>query len=136
MEQNNKNNGFRYTYSAREQAEIRRIRDKYTDGAPEEDKLARLRRLDARVTAKAQCVALCLGVVGSLILGTGMSLCMTDLSEILGPHRNIAIALGILIGVIGGVLAAMAYPMYNRITEKEKKRVAPEILRLTEELMK
>ena len=136
MEQNNKSRDFSYTYSAKEQTEIRRIRDKYTTKASTEDKRARLRRLDARVTARAQSIALIFGVIGTLILGTGMSLCMSDFSKILGSHKSLAIVLGIILGVNGGMLAALAYPMYNRIMEREKKRVAPEILRLTEDLIK
>ena len=128
-------NGFTYTYSAREQAELRRIREKYT--APtEEDKMARLRRLDASVTNTAQAVALALGVVGTLILGFGMSLCMTELAEILGSHKDMAMAIGILVGVVGGVLASLAYPIYHAIVKAKRKRLAPEILRLTDELMK
>ena len=53
---NNENRGFQYTYSAKEQAEIRNIRDKYTKTEDTEDKMERLRRLDARVTQKAQAV--------------------------------------------------------------------------------
>ena len=58
MEQNhNEQNGFSYTYSAKEQAELKRIRDKYTPPTEPEDKLERLRRLDAEVTKTAQGVA-------------------------------------------------------------------------------
>ena len=135
--ENNKQeqNGFTYTYSAREQAELRRIREKYT--APtEEDKMARLRRLDASVTNTAQAVALALGVVGTLILGFGMSLCMTELAEILGSHKDMAMVIGILTGVVGGILASLAYPIYHAIVKAKRKRLAPEILRLADELMK
>ena len=135
--ENNKQeqNGFTYTYSAREQAELRRIREKYTAPA-EEDKMARLRRLDTSVTNTAQAVALALGVVGTLILGFGMSLCMTELGEILGSHKDMAMAIGILVGVVGGILASLAYPIYHAIVKAKRKRLAPEILRLTDELMK
>ena len=76
MQTPNNDHRFTYTYSAREQAEIKRIRNKYT--APEsEDKMTRLRRLDASVTQTAQVVALVFGILGSLILGFGMSLCMS-----------------------------------------------------------
>ena len=89
MDNNNQEqNGFTYTYSAKEQAELKHIRDKYTAPTKEEDKMARLRRLDASVTQKAQIVALIFGVIGALILGTGMSLCMSDFAEILGSHRD------------------------------------------------
>ena len=136
MENNNENKGFRYTYSAKEQAELKRIREKYTPSTEAEDKMAKLRRLDASVTQKAQVVALIFGIVGALILGAGMSLCMSDFAEILGSHRDMAMVIGIPIGLVGGVLAALAYPMYNFIVKRERKKIAPEIIRLTDELMK
>ena len=136
MENNNENKGFRYTYSAKEQAELKRIREKYTPSTEAEDKMAKLRRLDASVTQKAQAVALIFGVIGALILGTGMSLCMTDFAQILGSHRDMAMVVGIPVGLVGGVLAALAYPMYNLIVKRERKKIAPEIIRLTDELMK
>ena len=71
MENNNENNGFQYTYSAKEQAELKRIRDKYTAPTEAEDKMARLRRLDASVTKAAEATALVFGVLGTLILGFG-----------------------------------------------------------------
>ena len=137
MDNNNQEqNGFTYTYSAKEQAELKHIRDKYTTPTEDEDKMARLRRLDASVTQKAQIVALIFGVIGALILGAGMSLCMSDFAEILGSYRDMAMVIGIPIGLIGGVLVALAYPMYNVIVKRERKKIAPEIIRLTDELMK
>ena len=136
MENNNENNGFQYTYSAREQAELKRIRDKYTAPTEAEDKMARLRRLDASVTNTAQAVALVFGVIGSLILGFGMALIMTDFSEILGFGETMAMIIGIPIGIIGGILASLAYPIYNAIVKAKRKKIAPEIIRLTDELMK
>lgn len=133
---NQEQNGFIYTYSAKEQAELKRIRDKYTAPTEVEDKMARLRRLDASVTNTAQAIALVFGVIGTLILGFGMSLCMTDLGEILGSHRDMAMIIGIIVGVIGGILASLAYPIYNAIVKVKRKKLAPEIIRLTDELMK
>ena len=130
------NNGFQYTYSAREQAELKRIREKYTPPTKAEDKLERIRKLDASVTGKAQAVALILGVVGALILGAGMSLCMSDFAEILGAYKDMALVIGIPIGLVGGVLATLAYPTYHLIVKQERKKIAPEIIRLTDELMK
>ena len=136
MENNNENKGFRYTYSAKEQAELKRIREKYTPSTEAEDKMERLRKLDAGVTQKAQVVALIFGIIGALILGIGMSLCISDFAEILGSYRNMAMVIGIPIGLVGGVLAALAYPIYNLIVKRERKKIAPEIIRLTDELMK
>lgn len=136
MENNNENNGFQYTYSAKEQAELKRIRDKYTAPTEVEDKMARLRRLDASVTNTAQAVALVFGVIGTLILGFGMSLIMTELAESLGISGDAAMVIGIIVGIVGGILASLAYPIYNAIVKAKRKKLAPEIIRLTDELMK
>ncbi len=137
MENNNNEQGiFTYTYSAEEQAEIRRIRERYTPKADTEDKMARLRRLDAAATRTAQLVALTLGIIGTLILGFGMSLCMTDIGNILGAYKDMALLVGIIIGVLGGVLVGLAYPIYGAIVKIKRERLAPEIIRLTDELMK
>ena len=69
-------------------------------------------------------------------MGTGMSLVMTDLGEIFGAYQNAALYIGILVGIVGIVLVGCAYPVYNRVLKKERERIAPEILQLTEELMK
>ena len=137
MDNNNQEqNGFTYTYSAKEQAELKHIRDKYTAPTEDEDKMARLRRLDASVTNTAQAVALVFGIIGALILGFGMSLCMTEFGEILGSYQDMAMVIGIIVGVVGGVLASLAYPIYNAIVKAKRKKIAPEIIRLTDELMK
>ena len=137
MENNNQEqSGFTYTYSAREQAELRRIREKYTAPTEAYDKMARLRRLDASVTSTAQAIALVFGVVGTLMLGFGMSLIMTELAKILAMTRGTAMVVGILVGILGGALASLAYPVYNAIVRIKRKKLAPEIIRLTDELMK
>ena len=82
------NNTFQYTYSAKQQAEIKSIRNKYL--APEPDKLEQLRRLDAGVAQKATAVSLIAGILGALILGLGMSLMMSDLAAYLGISQGAA----------------------------------------------
>ena len=127
----NKEESFSYTYSAAQQQEVESIRKKYLP--KEEDKLEQLRRLHSIPTQKAQAWAIALGVIGALVLGTGMSLCMTPLSGFLG---GTAMFVGIPVGLVGIVLVALAYPLYNRVLKKERAKIAPEILRLTDELMK
>ena len=125
------NESFRYTYSAQQQKEIEAIRNKYLP--KEDDKMEQLRMLHARPTKRAQAAAISVGVIGSLVLGTGMSLALTDFGAILG---DFALVMGILTGIIGMVLVALAYPIYNRVLKKQRKRIAPQILKLTDELMK
>ena len=134
--ENNEKETFKFTYSAKEQEEIKAIRKKYSAPEEKEDKMEELRRLDASVTQKASAYALVVGIIGALILGFGMSLAMTELGEIIGITGNISMLIGIIIGVIGIVLVSFAYPIYNHIVKKERERIAPEIIRLTDELMK
>ena len=124
------NHSFEYTYSAERQQEIEAIRKKYLP--KEEDKMEQLRRLHSIPTQKAQAASIAIGVLGTLILGTGMSLCMTDLGAALG---HLAMVIGILVGLFGLVMVALAYPVYNIVLRKERQRIAPEILRLSEELL-
>ena len=121
---------FQYTYSAQQQQEIEHIRKKYLP--PEEDKMETLRRLHNSATRLAKIWSITIGIIGALILGTGMSLCMTELSQILG---GLGMFVGIPVGLAGLVLIALAYPVYNHILKKERQRIAPEILRLTDELL-
>ena len=125
------NHSFEYTYSAAQQKEVEEIRKKYLP--KEEDKMEQLRKLHAIPTQKAQAASLAVGVVGALIMGTGMSLAMTDIGAALG---SLAMVLGIFAGVAGMVLAALAYPAYNRVLKKQREKIAPEILRLSDELLK
>lgn len=122
---------FDYTYSASQQKEIENIRRKYIQ--PEEDKMEQLRKLHNSATRKAQTWALTLGILGALIMGTGMSLAMTQLGALVG---GLAMPVGILVGLCGMALVAAAYPVYNAALKKERARIAPQILRLTDELMK
>ena len=125
------NHSFEYTYSAEQQKEVEEIRKKYLPR--EEDKMEQLRKLHAIPTQKAQAASLAVGIVGALIMGTGMSLAMTDIGAALG---SLAMVLGIVAGVAGMVLAALAYPAYNRVLKKQREKIAPEILRLSDELLK
>lgn len=127
MNNQSENNTFSYTYSAKQQAEIENIRKKYAPSASEEDKMEQLRRLDRNVTNKATVISLILGITGTLIMGTGMSFALVWQNTLFVP--------GIIIGIIGIGLLSAAYPVYNTILKKEREKAAPEILRLTDELL-
>lgn len=116
---------FSYTYSAKQQEEIKKIREKYVP--KEADKMEQLRRLDASVTRKGTVISLVVGIIGALVLGVGMCCCMvwTDL-----------FVLGIIVGIIGITAVLAAYPLYSFVTKREREKIAPEIIRLTDELMK
>ena len=133
---NNESNGFSYTYSAKDREEIIRIREKYTEKDESEDKMERLRRLDLGATQRAQAWALVFGVIGALLLGSGMSLFMSELGSMIGLGTVQSLLIGIPMGLVGCVLVSLAYPMYNLILKRQREKIAPEIIRLTDELMK
>lgn len=122
---------FKMTYSAQQQEEINQIRKKYIP--QEQDKMEQLRALDAGVGKKATIVSLIVGILGTLIMGLGMSMVMSDFGNLLGSG---ALPIGIIIGVIGSAMLACAYPLYNHTLKKEREKIAPEIIRLTDELIK
>lgn len=117
---------FEYTYSARQQQEIEQIRSKYLP--KQESKMDQLRRLDQSATKKGTAVAIFLGVIGCLLLGIGMCCTMVWAEQWFLP--------GIIIGLIGIGVVAIAYPVYTHITKKQREKLAPQILKLTEELSK
>ena len=123
--------GFHFTYSAVQQQEVEDIRKQYLPR--EENKMEQLRKLHGIPTQKAQAASLAVGIIGALIMGTGMSLAMTDIGAALG---SLAMIFGIAVGLVGMVLVALAYPLYNQVLKKQREKIAPEILRLSDELLK
>jgi hypothetical protein len=128
------NEHFSFTYSAAQQQEIEHIRSKYLP--KQEDKMERLRRLHKSASKKARLWAITIGIIGTLILGTGMSLAMTNLGTMLGIQTAQTMLIGVAVGIVGMILIALAYPVYNHILKKERQRIAPEILQLTDDLLK
>lgn len=120
----NEKEAFEYTYSAKQQDEIERIRSKYVP--KKESKMEQLRKLDQKAERPGIIVALALGVVGTLIFGTGM--CCTML------WADKVFVLGIFLGIIGLGIALVAYPVYVKITASERAKVAEQIIALSNEL--
>lgn len=124
------NNTFRYSYSSSLQEELKDIKKKYA-GQPEsqeEDQLELLRKLDKSSTRKSTIVSIVMGAAGCLIMGIGMCCTMVWAAAMFLP--------GIIIGVAGIAMMAAAYPVYVRITKKERAKIAPQVLDIIEKLSK
>jgi hypothetical protein len=119
-----KNETFNYNYSSKQQEEIQRIREKYVP--KEENKMEQLRHLDESATKPGTIAALAVGIIGALLLGVGMCCSLV--------WAESYFIVGIVIGIIGIATLVAAYPLYMYITKKQREKIAPEILRLTEEL--
>lgn len=122
-----KKDAFTYTYSASRQEEVRRIREKYAPSTQEEDKLERLRRLDRTATKPGTAAALIVGTAGTLTMGFGMCCTMVWSETLFIP--------GIVIGIVGIIGICAAYPLYLHMTKKRRNKLAPEIMRLADELL-
>ena len=118
---------FNYTYSASQQEEIKKIRDKYSSEKTE-DKMEQLRRLDKSVTKPGTVISLIVGVISCLILGVGMCCTMVWGGDFF--------VIGIIVGVVGIVGIICAYPVYSAITKARREKLADEIIRLSDELLK
>ncbi len=115
---------FNYSYSAEQQSEIETIRKKYLPETEQEDKMKKLRALDASVGTSALIISMAVGILSALIFGTGMCCFLLWSQYVLG-------SLVCLIGIVGMLLA----PWVHRKTyEHRKQMLAPQILQLTEEL--
>ena len=118
-------NKFEYTYSAKRQEEIEAIKKKYL---PKEDKMEQLRELDRSVERPGTVIGIAFGIIGTLLLGIGMCCTMVWAEKYF--------VLGIIVGVLGIGLIAAAYPVFKKVTQKRREKLAPQILALSEELLK
>lgn len=119
-------NTFSYTYSAKENAEIKQIRDKYIDKPTSE--FDRLKALDKKVQMSGQIEGLSIGIIGSLIFGIGMCFGLGVFAK--------SMILAIIFGSIGFVISLAAWPLYKKIHKKAYNKYVPEILELTHKLEK
>ena len=112
---------------------VQKIRTQYMEKDNTENDLDMLRELDAEVKRPANLFGYIFGSIAALIMGTGMSLVMTDIGEQLGISNTMP--LGIVIGIIGMLMAIVNYPIYNKILSSRKEKYAGRILKLSEKIM-
>lgn len=110
---------------------VQKIRTQYTE--KENTKLDELKRLDAQVKRPANIFAYTFGSVGALVMGSGMSLVMTDIGTALGMEDTMIP--GIAIGVAGMMMAIVNYPIYKSILSSRRKKYADEIMNLSDKIM-
>ncbi len=123
---NQQQNTFEYTYTAPTQQERKQIENIRKSYLPEtESDLARLQRLDKKVHSIPAAVALTLGIVGTLIFGTGLALIL-EFGKTLW---------GIIVGAIGVVPLVLAHFVHSFILKKLKQKYGAEILSLSEKLL-
>lgn len=113
---------------------VQKIRTQYTE--KEHTQIDALKELDAKVKRPTNVFAYIFGGISAIIMGSGMSLAMTNLGEMLGLQGTLGMVIGVIIGIVGIIFVCLAYPVYHCVIKKEREKIAPEVLQLTEELMK
>ena len=108
-----------------------KIRTQYMEKTPSE--LDALRELDAKVKRPANVFAYTFGSISAIIMGAGMSLVMTDIGATIGMDSTMIP--GIVIGVVGMIMALVNYPIYKGILNSRKKKYGAEILKLSDKIM-
>lgn len=111
---------------------VQKIRTQYTE--KEHSQLDALKELDTKVKRPANVFAYVFGSISAIIMGSGMSLVMTDIGTQFGMTETMVP--GIVIGVIGMAMAIVNYPMYKKILASRRKRYADKIIALSDELMR
>ena len=112
---------------------VQKIRSQYVEADSSKKELDMLRELDAEVKRPAQVFGYVFGTIGAIIMGAGMSLVMTDIGTILGINN--AMTPGIVVGIIGMIMAIVNYPIYKNILASRKEKYAERILKLSEKIM-
>ena len=110
---------------------VEKIRTQYTE--KETTELDSLKALDAKVKRPANLFAYIFGGISAIIMGCGMSLVMTDIGSTIGMESTMVP--GIIIGIVGMLMALVNYPMYKGILGSRKKKYGAEILKLSDKIM-
>ena len=110
---------------------VQKIRTQYTE--KEHTGLDELKELDRKVKRPANVFAYIFGTVSAMIMGSGMSLVMTDIAEMVGIRHPMLS--GIVVGIIGMFMAIVNYPIYNGILGSRRKKYAHKIIALSDKIM-
>lgn len=111
---------------------VQKIRTQYTE--KEHTELDALKALDKKVKTPVTGFAYTFGTLAAIIMGGGMSLVMTDIGETIGITDPMLP--GIVIGVVGMVMAIANYPLYKGLLNARRKQYAGEIIALSDKIMK
>lgn len=110
---------------------VEKIRTQYTENG--NTKFDKLKALDGKVKRPVNVFAYIFGSIGAIIMGSGMSLIMTDIGTQIGMENTMVS--GVVIGVIGMVMAIMNYPIHKHLLNSRRKKYADQIMQLSDEII-
>ena len=107
---------------------VQKIKTQYTEKTTTE--LDELKALDSKVKRPANIFGYVFGSISAIVMGSGMSLVMTDIGNTIGLTD--AFVHGLAIGVAGLIMCFINYPIYKSILNKRKQKYANDIIELTD----
>lgn len=110
---------------------VEKIRTQYMEKGPSE--IDELKALDSKVKRPVNIFAYLFGTISALIMGSGMSLVMTDIGSKVGISDSMTI--GIVLGIIGMVMAIVNYPIHKRMLDSRRKKYANQIMKLSDKIL-
>lgn len=108
--------------------QVEKIRAQY-DAHTETD-MEKLKRIDKKAKLPATIIAYIIGIVGALVLGTGMCFAM----EVLGNGDTTKI-IGIIVGIIGIAIVSVNYFIYRAILKASRMKYSAEIISLSDKML-
>ena len=111
---------------------VEKIRSQYME--TKHTDLDALKALDAKVKRPANVFGYTYGSIGTIVMGAGMSLVMTDIGAMIGLGDTMIP--GIVTGVVGMAIALTTYPIYKKILDSRKKKYAHQIMELSDRITK
>lgn len=110
-----------------------KIRTQYMEKEEKSTDLDKLKALDSKVKLPANIFGYTFGTISALIMGSGMSLVITDIGEKIGLGDMMVP--GIVIGVVGMIMALVNYPIYKKLLGTRKQKYSKEIIELSEKII-
>lgn len=128
VEESVKSENFSYSYTAippEAKREVANIRNQYSATQEAFSDIDELRRLDKKVKQPPVIISLCLGIIGLLVFGIGMTFAL--------EWNNIIV--GVILGIVGIIPIALAYPAYNFFLRKGKAKYCERILEISDKIL-
>lgn len=93
----------------------------------EDERYVELKNLEKKIRRPVEIVSFLLGILGILLFGAGLSICLEALKA--------SFTLGVVFGILGLFILLVTYPFGKNWLERRKKRYAKKVLALTDSLL-
>lgn len=112
---------------------VEKIKGQYVGSEKKMSKLDELKALDKKVKMPAIIFAYVFGILGTLILGTGMCLAMCVFGDAISTV--VSMSVGIAVGVVGIVMVLITYPIFKTLLARRKAKYSQQIITKSDELL-